>query len=328
MKKAKVQDFAEMQGSSGISKVLLANNMNIESLRTNDTLLYDEWKQIDETVLAAARRRLVGVQDLLSRNLTYSFDGLSRTVLGYQSTSVAGSAELSMDGISRTKKDRPVNAINYLPLPIISQDFAFSVRQLNESRNGGLPIDTRMAEEAARSVAETAEQILFQGASSYTYGGGTIYGYTDEPQRNTYTLTAPWDGSGATGTTILADVLAMKQGLVADRYYGDYMVYIPTAYETVIDGEFKAESDKSIRTRLLEISGIAGIKVIDFMPANSVIMVQMSSDVVRMVEGLPINTVQWDSEGGMQVNFKVMTILLPQIRHDYHNKSGVMHGSI
>ena len=51
----------------------------------------------------------------------------------------------------------------------------------------------------------------------------------------------------------------------------------------------------------------------------------MSDDVVSMVEGLPIQTLEWDSEGGMVVNFKVMTILVPQIRNDQTLRSGIVH---
>jgi hypothetical protein len=165
------------------------------------------------------------------------------------------------------------------------------------------------------------------GSSDYKFGGGIIYGYQDFTHRNTASLTANWDASASTGETILADVLAMKQASINDRYFGPWMLYIPTAYETILDDDFKANSDKSIRQRVMEVSGIIDIKVADFLTANNVIMVQMTSDVVRVVEGLPITTVQWDTDGGMKVNFKVMTITVPQLRADQNDRTGLVHAT-
>ena len=190
-----------------------------------------------------------------------------------------------------------------------------------------MPLDTSMAELAARKVAEKVEDILLTGASSYNFGGGKLYGYLDFPHTNSISLTANWDASGASGTTILDDVLTMKQALITDRCYGPYILYVPTAYERVLDDDFKTNSDKTIRQRLLEIGNVEAVKVVDHLTANRPVLVQMSSDVVRLVNAMNITTVQWDSEGGLQTNFKVMAIQVPQIRADQNNRCGVVYGS-
>jgi len=56
-------------------------------------------------------------------------------------------------------------------------------------------------------------------------------------------------------------------------------------------------------------------------------MVQMTSDVARAINGMPITTVQWESAGGMRLNFKVMAIQVPQIRSDYDGNSGICHAT-
>ena len=63
------------------------------------------------------------------------------------------------------------------------------------------------------------------------------------------------------------------------------------------------------------------------MTAGGVLLVSMQSDVVRLVKGLPINTIEWSTDGGMMVHFKVMTIIVPQIFSDQSNRSGVIHYS-
>lgn len=306
-----------------IAERLLNNGMDIGKLRNNDTLLYDEWKQLDTAVVTAFKQRTVGVKDLMSRGLSYTFNGMAKTVLAWQRASDTNPAELAMDGVTKGVKDRPTYDINYLPLPIIFKDFSYSVRELNESRNGNMPLDTTTAELASMQVAEKVEEILFTGASAYTFGGGSIYGYTDFPNRNTVSLGTAWDSDS--GSNIIADVIAMKQASINDRCYGPWVIYIPTGYETVMDEDYANNYGKTIRQRILEIDGIQDVKVADFLTANNVLMVQMTSNIVRMVEGLSIKPIQWESDGGMRVNFKVMTILVPQLRADKTGKSGIIH---
>ncbi|MDP7430403.1 MAG: family 1 encapsulin nanocompartment shell protein [Flavobacteriales bacterium] len=316
-------------GYGGVAEKLMLNRMDVSSLRTNAVLTYDEWKDIDTVVLQEAHRRLGGVNDLISAGLVRTGGGLGSTVLQWQDISDTDGAEVNMDGVSRGAKDRFEVDTNYLPLPIIHRDFGFSIREIEASRNrvASQPLDLTMAEEASRKVAEKAEDILFNGLSAYSMGtnGGTIRGYTDHPDRNTQSLSQNWDASGKTGQEILTDVLNAKQALINDRHFGPFMLYIPTAYETVLDDEFSTQYPRSIRSRILELDGLKGVKVSDFLTANNVVLVSMQSTVVRIVEGLPLTTVQWDTEGGMQVNFKVMTILVPQIRSTQANRSGIVH---
>lgn len=335
-------------GGGDVGSRLLANGMNPAVLRpflgnkggayvtvngqnrlvTNATLRKDEWKQIDDAVLMAAQQRLIGVADLYSRGLVYRLtNGLGTTVLETETMSDTESAQVSMDAATRGRRDRPDFSIGYLPLPIIHKDFSLDIRTLNASRTRGQGLDTLQAQNAARKVAEKAESMLFTGLSTYTYGGGSLYGYTDHPNRNTYTLTAHWNDSAATGETILADTLGMIQASINDRHYGPWVMYIPTNFQTALGEDFKSTSDKSVRQRLLEVEGLQDIKVADFLTADNVILVEMTTDTVRMVEGLSIQTLEWSTEGGMILNYKVMAIMVPQIRADYSNYCGIVHGS-
>jgi len=322
--KANVDMIYKGTGSGAAAARLLANGMDVSALRTNDLLLYDEWKEIDKAVLKAYQQRLVGVADLEARGLTYNIpNGLGKTVFAYQNASDIEAASISMDGVTRGQRDRQKYDISYLPLPIVHADFSFSIREIEASRNGNMPLDTAMAEAAARKVAEKVEEILFQGASTYTFGGGALYGYADFASRNTGDLTGAWSTSAVDGSEILNDVLTMKQALISDRRYGPYALYVPTAYETTLDDDFKANSDKSIRQRIQEVSGIEIVKVADFLTAGKVVLTQLASDTVRIVNGLDITTVQWETEGGMKVNFKVMCIKVPQIQADQEGRCGV-----
>lgn len=329
MNKELIDSFRAMNGGvsamGSVAQRLLANNFKSDALRTNALLRTDEWVQYDTAVIKAARLRLRGVRDLLSRGLVFRTNGMGKTVLEYEDLSDLTGANMSMDGLVRGNADRPTYDMKYLPLPIIHKEFNVNARVLAASRNTGEALDTTMAEQAAHVVAEKAETILFQGSSSFTFGGGVIYGYTDHPSRNTTTLTAAW--TSATGEQIVTDVRAMKAALLADRMYGPYKLYIPSNYETVLDADFKSNSDKTVRARILEIANISEVEVIDYLPANNVVLVQMTSDVVRWVEGMPITNVQWDEQGGMSTEFKVMMIGVPQLRADRYGRMGVCHSA-
>jgi hypothetical protein len=164
-------------------------------------------------------------------------------------------------------------------------------------------------------------------AATYVYGGGTIYGCRNFTSRNTYTTMADWGSSGITGQEVLKDVLNMKQLLINDMFFGPYMIYIPTAYETVLDDEFKTNSDKSVRQRILEIDKIAGIQVADKLPDDNVIMMQMTQETVRMVVGFQPMMLEWNTMGGMQFEYKVLGIMVPQFRADSAGNCGIVHAT-
>lgn len=325
--KVQVDTIFNGKGSGSVASKLLNNGMSTDVLRNNDTLGYDDWKKIDEKVIMIAQRRMVGVNDLVSRGLAYDMGGagLGKTVLGYQDASDINDAQISMDAVNRGQKDRQEFDMKYLPLPIVHCDFSFSVREINMAREGRIPLDTTMAEAATRKVSEKVEQILFQGNNAFTFGGGTIRGYLDHPNRNTVSLTVDWDNSAKTGKEILDDTLALQQASINDRNYGPWGLYIPTAYQRVLGEDYATNYQQSIKDRLMQIEGLEFIRVADFMTANNVVLVNLSSESVRMVIGLPIRTVQWDSEGGFQTNFKILTIMVPQIRADQALRSGIQH---
>lgn len=295
-------------------------------LNVNATLRRDEWKQLDEALIGVARTRLNGVADLEANGLVYNLgNAMGTTVLEYHKIGDAFTAELTMDGVTRAAGDRVEYSTHYMPIPIIHVDYEINARVLEASRKLGNPLDTSQAEVAARKVSEKLENMLFT-STSYTFGGGTIYSYLNHPDRNTVNLSVNWDDSAITPAGILQDVLEMKQASINDHFYGPWMLYIPTAYETVLDDDYDTQTPgTTIRERILKIAGIKGIKVVDTLTANNVLLVQMTSDVVRLVKGFGLQNVEWKTEGNMVTKYKVMTIQVPQIRSDYDGRSGVIH---
>jgi hypothetical protein len=80
-------------------------------------------------------------------------------------------------------------------------------------------------------------------------------------------------------------------------------------------------------SRILELRGISFVEPADFMPAGKIVLVQLDKMTVRMIQGMPLQNLQWSTEGGMVVNMKVMQILVPQIRADQDGNCGVVVGA-
>ena len=298
-------------------------------LVTNATLRREEWMQLDEALVPISRERLVAIQDLIDNNLVYNLaNAMGTTVLETQDIGAAMEAVMTMDGITRSKNDRPEFGSHYLPIPIIHSDYEINARVLSTSRNLGNSLDVTSAEEAGCAVAEYLEGLLFTAtASMYKFGNGVIYSYINYPQRNPVILASKWTNSGMTGKLILKDVAALKAASIAARHYGPWMLYIPTAYETLLDEDYNDYRGGTIRARILELANIKGIKVVDRMPADNILLVQMSTDTVRLVRGMGLQNVSWGEEGNFVTKYKVLTIQVPQMRSDQEGRCGITHAT-
>lgn len=327
------------------------------------TLRKEEWLQLDAVVLRAARFRLRAWQDLASANSFGGFNGMSKMVLEHETMSDPGEAIVDMDALTMGRSDSPTFQLQGLPLPITHADFSYSSRQLAVSRNSGTPLDTTMGESSGRRVGESVEKTLIGTNVGITYGGNstqvggygrtsTVFGYTNFTSRLTYTTVHPPGGGGYTPAKTLADVLAMRDALYLNKFYGPFMLYHSNDWDQYMDTDYILTggnvATQTLRERLKAIEGITDVKRLDFLFAAApdptkgpggegftatgtspftLLMIQMTPDVCRAVNGMDITTVQWETKGGMELNFKVMCIQVPQLRADYYGNCGILHAT-
>lgn len=305
------------------AKLVAVPTMNAATLRK------DEWKVIDDAVILAAKERLRAVADLRAAGLTYTVaNGMAKTVLESEAMTDITPARVSMDPATQGESDRPTFDLVNLPLPVIHKDFHFNARQVAASRNGGSPLDTTMAQLAARRVSEEAEKLVIGSGTSINYGGGQIYGYTNFPNAiTTVDLTAP-DATGWVPATMVQEVLAMRQASEDARHYGPWVLYNSPAWDRYLDDDYSAsKGDNTLRQRLEAINGINAVRTLDHLDGFKLVLVQQTSDVVRLVIGMDITTVQWETQGGMRLNFKVMAIMVPQLRADANGNTGLVYAN-
>lgn len=311
-----------------VANQFMTHGFNAAALRTNDLLRKLEWESFDEVLVEIARDRLVVAGDLMSRGLTHNVpNAMGKMILSWEDSSIMEPAIRSMEGITPARSDRIEFDSNSIPLYITHHDFWISLRTLTASRTLGEALDTAQVTEATIQVTESIEDAVLNGAG-LTVGGFQAFGYTTHPNRNTGTYEATggaWDSGTKTGAQILADVLSMISALHVDNMFGPYVLYIPALYWAPLMEDFKAESDKTIMSRLLEIPTLETIRVGDKIPVNASIMVQLTRNVVDMVVGEQVQNVQWDSHGGFLTNFKVLSIMVPRIKRTQSLQSGIVH---
>jgi len=292
------------------------------------TLRVDDWKAIDDAVVKAAVPRLKLVNSLRGAGLTFNIpQGMGKTVLQTETQSDINDAVISMDGVRESPNDRPEFEASTIPLPITHKDFQFSARQILASRNGGSPLDTTMAELCGRKIAESNERLALGSLAAYTYAGGTLYGLTNFPSRMTRVINTP-TGAATDGANLLADVMAMILQSTNAYHYGPWKLFNSPNWTQYLAADFKAASDKTIRQRISEVDGISEIMTLDYLTNYDLVLMQTTTDVVRLVIGLDLTTLQWDTKGGMQKNFKVLDIIVPQLRADFNSRTGIVHGSV
>lgn len=337
-------------------KDLIDNGINSPVFNAT-SLRKEEWIRVDQMVLKAARYRLRAWSDLAAANTYGGFNGMGTTILEHETMTDPGEALVDMDGLSMGRNDAPIYQLEGIPLPITHMDFFFSSRRLAASRNKGMPLDMTMGEAAGRRVAEAIEKTTIGTNTGITYGGsntaGTygrtskVYGYTNFTNRLTKTnLTVPL---GTNPSATIADVLAMRQQLYNNKFFGPFMLYHSNDWDTFMDNDYILTggnvATQTLRERLRSIEGITDVRRLDFMFATAptfqneasrydalnpytLLLVQMTPDVARAVNGMDITTVQWESQGGMRVNFKVMCIQVPQLRADTYGNCGILHASV
>lgn len=221
----------------------------------------------------------------------------------------------------------------------------------------------RVAETIEKTTIGNNTGVTYGGNSTQVGGYGrasTVYGYLNFPARLTGTgLVKPTTG-GWTPASTLASVLKFRDQLYANKFYGPFMLYTSNDWDQYLDNDYILTggnvATQTLRERLKAIEGITDVRRLDFLfatpPSTSTsgigassytgpggegvptagnpytfLMVQMTPDVARAINGMDITTVQWESVGGMRLNFKVMCIQVPQLRADYYGNCGILQAA-
>jgi hypothetical protein len=296
------------------------------------TLPKESWIDIDQTLLRVARPELRVWGDLEGAGLIYTPPGgLGTTMIQEYTINDVGQAVISMDPVRQSEQDRPLTDYRNFPIPVIHGDFGFTLRQIlasQQARAGRavMPLDTTMLEMVTRRVAETVEKFTLGTIASYSYGGGTVYGITNKPQRYTKTMTLP-TAAGWTPQTTYEEILDMIQTLADGEFNGPYGLYFSRAWARYFNVDYSdAYPNATLRTKLRDVDDIGWMRRVSVLTGYQIILWQPSSSVIRGIRTMPIRAMQWDTAGGMARRYKVLCAMVPQVRSDARDLTGINHG--
>lgn len=313
---------------------LLQGFGSVQGLRAASPLPVDTQRVIDDAVVRVGRQRLVLVDDLIAEGLVYDLsDWLSTPTLYHERLGEAGSAQRAMVPDARGENQVMDRTGVTLPIFCTFDDFRFNIRELAAAARVGAPLDVSHTEQATRNVNEAIEDQAINGlGTGITIGGHSAPGLVSAPNKNTQAFvdTESWTHANHSGADILADVQNMVAKAHTAGRYGPYNLYVPTAYDLKLNQDYASGYPKSIRQRLEELA-FGGrplrVRALDRMPDDTVGLVQMTSDVVRVVMGQQPIPVSWTPGPGWKTFFSVLACVVVQFRDDYSSKSGVVIGT-
>jgi len=228
-------------------------------------------------------------------------------VRGYKETDMS-EATISMHGQTAVR-DRIELAEFDISVPVISKDYKLFWRDVIASRQGGLPIETRTVENAARKVAEEEDKLLITGEYSGWAALG-IEGLATATGRNTKASAGAWPANAIT------DVSNAIAELETDGFYGPYALILRSTWFAKLRALIS-------NTGLFYFEKIAelvkdGIFVSDQLYSSggattSALVVQLGQDNFELVVGQDITTFnQQDTD--MNIIGKVYEVVAPRVK--------------
>lgn len=300
---------------------------------------------IDKAVVEVGLQRLTVVQDVLAAGLVYPLgDPLSVTQLEWHSLNKVGAAQRTMSPSARGENKMPTMTPNRLPIYLTTDKFELDIRTLKMSQRIGTPIDTTLAKQCVRAVNEALEDAMINGASTLDGQDLQVAGYKapgilNAPNAETQSLTAAAWTTVPVGSTVFNEVYAMIKKLQDNKKFGPYRLYVGTQIGNALDADYNNTNNAqglTIRQRLLQIEQLQAVRIADLMPAgngaspsigNKVALVQMTSDVIDIVDGQRPTVIPWTSLDGFMIHNLVMAIMIPRVRSDFNGDSGICIGT-
>lgn len=189
--------------------------MNKSQLYPDSPLTNQDFAQLDQTVIEAARRQLVG------RRFIELYGPLGRGIQSVFNDIFVENHEAKMDFQGSFDTDiESSKRVNYT-IPMLYKDFVLYWRDLEQAKVLNIPIDFSAAANAARDVAILEDQMIFHGSKEFD-----IPGLMNVKGRLTH-LMGNWYESGSA----FQDIVDARNKLLEMNHNGPYaLVLSPELY--------------------------------------------------------------------------------------------------
>ena len=265
----------------------------------------EELRYIDARVVESVRPLLVGRRLFPFFRLPHA--GI-KSVRGYKETDMSA-ATIDMEGETDSFDRIELSGFD-VKVPVISKGFKLSWRDLLAARNGGIPIDTRSVENAARQCAEEEDELLLTGERT---GGRRLgmEGLATATGRNT---SAGGDWS-ANAFTYVNNAIGE---LETDGHLGPYALITKPSWWRQIAAAFITNTATTIADKVAELVA-AGVFVSDSLyesdgTTHNALVVEPRQDNFEMVVGQDLSEHYAPLDRNMILYGKTFEVVAPRIK--------------
>ena len=304
-----------------------------QKLIDNDMAIFtpEEWKAIDTRLREIATSRQVGIAKLKELGLVYNLaNPFASQSLEYMKTSDMHDASVNMNFKVTNETDKQAVKTASIPIPVISWRWSFDIRDLQTSRVYNRPLDLKGATVGARKIGEKLESMMF-GANATILDDKKIDSIISFNDSNKTTTLHNWNATGTTTTDILDDVIALKKKSIEDKHFGKWILFVAQNYEARLDDDYGVDATTKayipLMDRIKKINGILDVIVSDFLPDDTVALVQMTNDTIELINGMELTTVQIMNAGWLNFEMLSFVMQVPAVYSDYEGNCGIVIGT-
>jgi uncharacterized linocin/CFP29 family protein len=244
-------------------------------MRDDAPLTEKEWERLDETVVSAARRVLVG-----------------RRFISLAGPFGMGMQVVQLDKISGADVVQ-TTARQYVPLALIHKDFSMTWRDIETAHQFGAKLEFGPAAAAATFVARAEDEMIFQEL-------------LNAEGKQTVPL-GDWKASGAA----LSDVVAARQALADAGFYAPYALVVSPALYALLQRPYKQSG--RLESKLLESIADGGILQSPALTEKQALLISQGPHHLDLAVGQDMITAYLGPEG-MDHLFRVLESLTLRIK--------------
>lgn len=266
---------------------------------TSEEILYIDTRVVETVRPLLVARRLFPVFTLPHAGFL--------TVRGYKRTDMSA-ATISLHGQAGSK-DRTEKASFDITVPVIEKEFDIMWRELEASREAGIPIDMQDGENAARQVAEDEDLLLITGEHTGFRALG-VEGLATATGRNTSTG-GDWS---ANAFTYVNNAISE---LETDGHYGPYALVLKPSWWRQIAAAYVTNTAVTIAEKVAELVGGNVFRTDSLKSSaggvNNALVVELSQENFELVIGGDLEVKKLEDVRG-NLNCVAREILAPRIK--------------
>lgn len=297
---------------------------------------YDEWEDRDDLTVTEARIAKTAVEDLIDAGFDRDVSP-ARLVSLYTVRSDAHEAERGMSLRSQGHDDQPVKFREGVPLPYDYVSWEIDERELINSQNFGEDAETEAAEEAGEELADSMEELAFEGWNTEIEIQGSLYS-VDGYLTTDYKLEESGFGDWAEASNVwetVTDLQAELNAQTEDRNRGynpqeeGVWFYYPTAQwgNLTLQSDPEGQGDMNLLQRLQQDFPWIDFRMSGALDPDECVMVVQNTDVVDLADGQAPTTMSGEIDLGLATEYRHLGMRIPRIKATYDEIYGIAVGT-